>query len=435
MRWIPRTILVIAVLAAVFSATYSFYHHDRPRSDALGYDRIAWNLARGNGYIEDETNVGRPQDDWAINRVGPGYEFFLAGLYTLFGHRIWVVWIAHALLRALSVVLIWMIAGRLFPQKRLVAVGAAALFAFSPDLILISSFLLTETLYLFLFLGTLLVILRYFESPDSFRAGIAGMLLASALLVRPTTLFVLFLFWGVLLVRRRWTDIIYAALVPIVLVGSWSVFATFRYDRFILTTGVGAYDLWVGNNPHATGGFEKAPEVQGARGILSQQKLDRVSKEKYWEFLTTNPLQFFELQMRKTALYFSALHPTGYWPHLYNRLWELRITLAASAFWTAFLLVFGVTGIFLLWARKDVPMRFFLASAFLQPLAVIPIIVESRYRYPFFLFLIFFGAYAVMQSRLGKKALISACIIVGVMTLYDFWAHTADIIEKLKRVF
>ena len=141
MKNIPRAIVMLAVCATLLSLGYAFYWHDRPRVDAAAYDKIAWNVAQGLGYIEESVNATTPELDWALIRVGPGYQFFLAAVYWIFGHAVWAVWILQAFLRGASVVLIWLIARRLFPNSPRVAVGASALFAFTPDLIVVSGLL------------------------------------------------------------------------------------------------------------------------------------------------------------------------------------------------------------------------------------------------------------------------------------------------------
>ncbi|MEK7630448.1 MAG: glycosyltransferase family 39 protein [Patescibacteria group bacterium] len=438
MRSQYRAVIIIACLSAMLSLAYAFYYHDRPRADALGYDRIGWNLAQGNGYIEDVANIDRPAEDWAINRVGPGYQFFLAGLYFLFGHQVWVVWVAHALLRVVSTVLVWLIARKLFPDDARTALVAALLFALSPDFILVSGLLLTETLYAAVMLAALLGVLAIFEirRPATGLTLITGFFFAVALLVRPTTLFVVMLFCAILIYQKRWRELVASLVLPILIVGSWSVFATMRFDRFILTTGVGAYDLWVGNSPGATGGFEKTPEVQEARNTMSHKELDAYSKKKYWEFFTTQPLEFMQLQVRKTTLYFSTLRPGGYWPHLYARAIELRATLAASMLWTIALFVAGIAGALVLFqTRQDLGMRFLLGAALLQPISVIPLIVETRYRYPLLLLLIFFGAYAMTHLGKAKQAFLYASIVLSIATFGDFVFHMSDILEKARRIF
>lgn len=433
--------IILACVVTVVSGAYSFYYRDRPRVDALGYDQIGWNLTRGYGYVEDSANSAHPENDWGINRVGPGYEFFLAGIYTLFGHHIWPVWILHALVRGGSVLLLFLLTRLLFPASLgeptmpKIAFLAAVLFGFSPDLIVVNGLLLTETLFLGTLIGALLLSIHYLNYSQRGYIFFASLLWAFAILIRPTALLPFLLMLGILIWKKDWRAGILFALFPIVLVGSWSVFASARYQRFILTTGVGGYDLWVGNNPQAKGGFEKAPEVQRARDMYSSKGLDQIAKKKYVEFLIHKPLQFLELQVRKTAIYFSMIRPGGFWIHLWGRPWHLRATLFASLLFVAIVFPLGLAGAFLFFRdRKDITARLFLAFAFLQPASVIPVIVETRYRYALFPFLVIFAAYFLTRRVSKKQALGLALLLLLVLTSYDIVSSWQDILSKIQHV-
>lgn len=451
---------IIVMATALVSIAYSFYYHDRPRVDAHAYDRIGWNLARGLGYIEIEANAANPRSDDAIVRVGPGYQFFLAGIYTVVGHKIWVVWIIHALLRGASVYILYRLAVLLFSSSPhsiwngRMANAAAALFGFSPDLIMINGLLLTETLFLFLLIGAVYLSLRLVtEERNLVLAAGASVVWAYAILTRPVALLPFFLFMGVLLWRKNWRSAAMVFLLPVVCVSLWSYRMTARYDHFIVTTTAGWYDMWVGNNPHATGGFEKSQDIQEFRDeTYDSTVLDRIGRQKYFEFLTEQPLRFLELQWRKAALYFSLLRPGGYWIHLLAHPWDLRISLAASWIGTSLLFTSGLAGAYIvLRYHDDMQSRLFLAFAVLQPLAVIPIIVETRYRYALFPFLAVFGAYFLvlfMESNSLKengnvpqiplsslrRVLVVAVIALMVFTGYDFWYNFVDIVTKINRV-
>ena len=135
-------IAIAVIIVTLVSAAYSFYYHDRPRVDAQAYDFVGWNLARGLGYIENEQNAANPRADDAIVRVGPGYQFFLAGVYSMFGHHVWIVWILHALLRGATVYFVYAIT-RFFLHNEKASLFGAFLVGFSPDLIVINGLLLT----------------------------------------------------------------------------------------------------------------------------------------------------------------------------------------------------------------------------------------------------------------------------------------------------
>ena len=446
MNSLPRSIIIIAILATLVSGAYSFYYQDRPRIDALGYDRIGWNLARGFGYIEEETNILNPEKDWAINRVGPGYQFFLAGIYALFGHHVWIVWILHAFLRGLTVILLFLLAERLFKDYRSptsifksyfdrLPILATLLFGFSPDLIVVNGLLLTETLFLFLLVAALYLVLKLFSEKSGVTALMAGLVLAAAILTRPTALLLIFVILGVFLFRREWKMSFLIMLFPVLLIGPWSFLMSNRHDMFILTTGVGGYDLWVGNSLRAEGGFEKTDEKLEARYSMSIAELDAFSKKKYFEFLASHPFRFLELQWRKTALYFSLIRPGGYWVHLIRHPWQRFLTLFSSFLWTSVLFIGGAAGLWLFFKkRKDILSRSFLAFALLQPIAVIPIIVETRYRYPLYPFLAIFAAFFLVNRPYSKKVLIIVAALFFIFAGYDFLSNAREILTKIESV-
>ncbi|TSC68799.1 MAG: glycosyl transferase family protein [Parcubacteria group bacterium Gr01-1014_70] len=393
-------LIVLAVMVVLLSAAYSFYYHDRPRVDAEAYDAIARNLAAGRGYIEDRTNEHHPERDDAIVRVGPGYEFFLAGVYTLFGRHLWIVWILHALIRGASVIVLYAIGRMLLPEKEHVWLLSAAVFGFTPDLIVVNGLLLTETLFLFLFLYATYETLHLGKAHSRARVFWAGCIWGLAILTRPTALLP-FLVTGGMLMRHKNTVSVLLLIIPVVLlVGPWSYYMSMRYEAFILTTTAGGLDLWVGNNPDATGGFVKTPEIQDVRNMYHSVEFSRIAFQKYVEFITESPFAFLELQWRKTALYFSLVRPTGFWIHLAGYPWHRLVTLFASGVWTV-------------------------------AISVIPFIVETRYRYALFPFLAVCAVTAYYEYPKYRRVFFSVCMLLFIFTAYDMWFNWLEIWDKL----
>src|SRR3989344_3177683 len=120
---IRKLILIIVGASFLLSLSYSFYYRVPLYVDARAYDTIAQNVVNGLGYRED---VSLPTKlDRAIVRVGPGYEFFLAGVYKIFGHHIEVVWVLQAILLAASVWLAFIISRLVFKQHWHPLIGIA----------------------------------------------------------------------------------------------------------------------------------------------------------------------------------------------------------------------------------------------------------------------------------------------------------------------
>jgi len=158
-----KILISILLISFVLSLFYSFYFRIKPQVDAQAYDAIGWNIAQGNGYRQ--TAGSELTVDTSITRVGPLYEYFLAGIYKIFGHRYEPVWIAQAIMHVLSAWLVYLTAILIFcdfRSKKRIGLWAVAIFSFYPDLIEISAMVLTETFYLFLVCLTLYLFSLYF---------------------------------------------------------------------------------------------------------------------------------------------------------------------------------------------------------------------------------------------------------------------------------
>ncbi|MEK7642973.1 MAG: glycosyltransferase family 39 protein [Patescibacteria group bacterium] len=431
-----QKIISIACLAFMLSLGYAFYYHDRPRVDAAAYDKIAWNLARGNGYVEETALASTPEQDWGINRVGPGYQLFLATLYSIFGHRIWVVWVAHAFLRAISVILVWLIARELMPDEPRAWFMAAIFFTFAPDLIVVSGLLLTETFFITLLLGALYATIRYFQIPSRTSLGMLAILWPVALLTRPIIIFAIIVLCGYAFWIRDRRMAMALVLGCMLFVAPWSYRMSQRYERFILTTGVGWYDVWVGNHRGATGGFEKPPEIQRIRDSVSMKELDHISRQEYVRFLTKHPIEFIGLQIRKTSLYVSLIRPGGFWIHLAGQPYERIATLGASFIWTIIIFVLGFTGAWIL--SRERPNRItntVLVTMVMLPLGVIPAIVETRYRYALYPLLAISAAYAYTRRPVPWRVIVGVASILLVLTSIDAWYNIGTITDRITVVF
>lgn len=432
---ISRTIWGAVVVACVLSLAYAFYYQDRPRVDAKAYDAIAWNIAEGYGYVEHRSLAATPEIDDAIVRVGPGYQFFLAGIYALVGHHVWVVWVVQAALRALTVLLIACIALFVWPERPRAAHIVAWLFALSPDLIVVSGLLLTETLFLFLLVGSVYASL-YALRRGAHEVFVAGSLWALTILVRPTALFGLVIFLGFLLYERKVAKAALALFCLMLIVGPWSYAMSRRFDAFIFTTTAGGYDLWVGNNPQATGGFVKTPEMQALRQVTHSVELDKRGKEEYIAYLLSQPVDFILLQMQKTAQYFSLARPTGFWIHLMARPFERFVTAGFSFLWTAVVMVGGMSALYAMMRRKMTKEELFvLGVAIVQPIAVIPIIVETRYRYALYPFLALFFGRGFDARDISRWMVASAVVVFVIIAGIDVAVHWTDLSGKAQLLF
>lgn len=227
----------IAVIVRTGAATARF-------GDAPAYQLAARALAETGRY---------PLRTDPLYFRAPGYPAFLT-IVTL-GHpeRVVAAKIANALLGGFSVVLMAVLAARLF-QRRGVAIAAGFAAALDPSLVLVASDVQSEPLFLILLLGAGFLLLVSVDRPSSTLALVAGGLAGLAALTRPSALPVLPLLF-VPLADRRWpirvrTHIALAAACgAIFALAPWTVRNAFAYGEFVPVSDVGGFNFYLGNSP------------------------------------------------------------------------------------------------------------------------------------------------------------------------------------------
>ena len=185
-----------ALFLAAFAlrAGYSLFHPvGTPAADAMGYDRIGWNIAQGLGFCLE------PGVPTSIR--GPGYPAFLALLYRLFGHSTAVVQWFQALTGAATSLLAYGIARRAFSETT--ARAAAWAVCVYPVLVAYDSMLLSESLFTMLLALCLWLLLRSGDAEGPLGYLPAGAVLGAATLTRPTTIMFPGVVLLVMLLRRE----------------------------------------------------------------------------------------------------------------------------------------------------------------------------------------------------------------------------------------
>lgn len=259
-----RWILAIFLLAFVVRLAFVVYVHPSPRDgrydDSVFYDSAARHLAAGDGYVYDPVIFNVPGDPKpnATALWPPGYPATLAVLYKFSGNAQWAGRLFNVLVGALTPVLVFLIARRLFDLAAAAFAGVAL--AIFPGHVLFTAILLSETWFGFL-LALILAICVYFVFPRE-RPNVPllvglGVLTAFTGYVRGE-----FLAYGVvlallLLLRyRRQAAVPIAALTlgAVIVVVPWVVRNEVQMGEPIIgTTGAGRV-AYQGHNPETNGG-------------------------------------------------------------------------------------------------------------------------------------------------------------------------------------
>jgi hypothetical protein len=428
---------ILLLLVCILTLAYAFGFRIQPKVDARWYDTIAWNLARGKGFRM--TDAGSPADDPAIAVVGPGYPYFLAGVYRIFGHRLEPVWIIHSLLHALNALLVFILALRILPDSErrfALALLAAALYGLNPDLIQIAAMLFTETLYLTLLLAAALGMAAFADNPSAKTAIPAAVLLACAVLVRPVALVPAGIFLILIAIKKKWVLLPAAALILALLVGVWTAHNYSVYGRFILLTAAGGYDLWVGNNPDSLGEQLVTPEINEYLAVHGTLETDRHGMQEYANYMLSDPAGFLVLQAVKAAKFFSVIRTSGWWFHLSGTATAVTIALSAPLYFL--LLLLGGPGICSSLRKGPAAAKIFSWTALSVPALVIPITVTSRLRYPMYPFLAVLGVLAIDRYRRGgisKRSFLFCAAGILAATAADIIISWPIIRERMHLLF
>jgi len=117
----------------------------------------------------------------------PGYPIFISMIYFIFGIKPWVVSLIQVLLNIISLIMVYVGAKMIFNKQ--VAIISAVLFAIDPHTILHSIIPATETLFVLIFLVSILILIYGLRCKKIIFFLISGFLLGLATLVRPIAQF------------------------------------------------------------------------------------------------------------------------------------------------------------------------------------------------------------------------------------------------------
>ena len=435
-----KIVMLLVAGVFLFALAYSLYFQIEPSVDARAYDNIAWNMVQGNGYKE-QANLSY-DEDIAILRVGPGYEFFLAGVYSVFGRHYQVVWIIHALLLALSAFFVFLITKQIFKEHWSLPLGlvAAGLVGFSPDLITINGMLMTETLGVFLIILSTFLFFRFVESEQKslLDISIISIIFGFAVLVRTPALFLIFPIAGYFIWQKFWKELGVFLVALAVVFTPWTVRNYRVYHTFIPTNLAFGYDLLAGNHPGASGELEP---YQGNELFMKEGRIEgnKLALKESISFIIFHPIQFFEITLKRVSIYFSFARPTGFWFHLEGV--ERALTLALSALYSVLLFVFGFWGIYRMKELSIVEKeraKILFWMLLMMPLAIVGIIVETRYRflaYPFFAVFASYGLFDLWHGRRELKVLATITLLLFANASFDALNNLDRIRERISQFF
>ena len=224
-------------------------------SDEIEYHRVALDLVKNKSF-----------ENFSSFRT-PIYPMFIAVIYGFTNLNIAVVFMVQIILNLFSVFFAYKIANQLFNEK--IALLTALLFSIDPLNIIYSIQLLTDVLFVFLFLVSIYCLCRYFDSGKISTIAWSALFLGLATLTRPISFLFPFIVIFFLFINRQPNlkfklihSIIYS-LVYMATISPWLMHNYSQYGKAQLSS-ISGYNLLIFNVSSTEASKTKKPieEVQ-----------------------------------------------------------------------------------------------------------------------------------------------------------------------------
>jgi hypothetical protein len=288
------------------------------------YGEIARNIVNGNGFAR----VPDPGNSLELTSShAPLYPLFLALFYKYGTGRLTyiIMFMVQAFLSTMTISVLYRIALNFNERTAMITAICAALY---PPFVYYSFKLTPTTLFLFLISISILLLISL-RRDQSVRALISGGMCGITMLCNPICgvlipAFVLYQWVEKNIKSREWVMVLLGA---VLLVIPWTVRNYLVHHRIVPITSQFSINLWIGNNPHATGtDYYESSAVPAGMPVLMTKTLPRRVKQ-YLDaqpeitradfflhaalsFIKENPAQFLYLFLKKTWYYW-WFPPTG----------------------------------------------------------------------------------------------------------------------------
>jgi len=293
-----RWLVAIFLIALAVRLGYVAVAERPPISDEQYYDGLAQALAAGEGY----TAGGVATAYWPV-----GYPALLAAFYAVFGHYYLPVLLFQSILGAATAAALLLL-GREFGVP---AAGRAAglIVALAPNQVAYAARLFPAVVTAFALVAIVLLIIK----TRGFRgAAAAGLATGAAALVAPVMLISVPAAMGADALRRFSVfkvigrGVVIAALA-LAVVAPWTYRNWRVFGAFVPISTNGGVNLWIGNNPNATGAYSY-PTSRINPLFMTEGELarDRLGREFSWYFMKNNTEQFLLLVVPKFAYTYGA---------------------------------------------------------------------------------------------------------------------------------
>ena len=278
-KWLRlRTVLIVAALLRLCSilVVRSFLH---PQTWEFGL--LAENLVKGLGYSDLMWNGSYQPSIY----MPPAYPYFLAFFYRIGGERPVTFLLVEFIQAGLGVLLVYLVYRlALILMGKPEAIVAACLSAIYPTQVYMANEFHPINIYIVLEAATVFFLVRYLEISaswnDIIRAGLCAGILMS---FRGETPALILLYAAILLFRgglKAAKPALVFVVIAFICLAPWTIRNYRVFGRIVPVCASGGINLWIGNNPAATGDdrYAVADIIRGdfARGDVSPNEFEQL---------------------------------------------------------------------------------------------------------------------------------------------------------------
>ncbi len=341
--------LAILAVALVLRVIWGVLIPVVPVSDGKAYDILAHNLVEYGAY------------GWSADQLSaywpPGTSAIYAVLYSVFGYSFTpIVALNIALSTAIVGFTIWL--GRIFFGDT-IALIAGTLMAISPSEVAFVTIFASELPFTFLVLAGAAAWFSVRLSNFT-RAIVSGLAFGAATYFRSVALLLPLVLWLTAVpnwrkLRAQLPIALLAMIMTVVVIAPWSIRNTKVFGHFVSLSTSDGSNLWMGNNPDATGFFMVLPTTTPKLGEYEQNKIfgDRAR-----QYIMAKRSVFVQRAIKKAVLIHAGDTTSVTWntEAIKSRFGEnvvFPLKLLTQSFWTGTLL-FALGGIAILVRRRGI---------------------------------------------------------------------------------
>ncbi|MCM8804605.1 MAG: glycosyltransferase family 39 protein [Candidatus Omnitrophica bacterium] len=364
------------------------------------WDELGWKIASGKGYWVN--NPYFPDGTKFYAWRSPGFPFFLAFIYKIFGHNYLAAKIGLAFLSSLTCILLYFIAKILVDGKT--AFLSALIYSIYPASIFWTGYLAPETIIAFLLILSIFFLTKWdIENKRNLYLIFGNLIFGYLCITRPTFIILIPFIILTIFIKNKKNFLKELPLVVIsFLIFSilWGIRNYKVLNHFIITSTEGGIVFFIANNEYSLSspsGFYHAENIEEFKN-LSEVEIDKILYKKTFEFIKKKPKLYIKLILNRFVRYWKFYPSTISGPgESYKKSHQIISFLSETP-----IIILGFLGIIKSFKYYHQWLLLYL-PVFLYSGVSILIRTTIRYRFPIMGFLIIFAIYYLKDTKYGRK--------------------------------